>query len=294
MNNNESKCGVVILNYNSYDLTVALANKVANFESVSDVCVVDNCSKDNFDGIFTHPKIHYIKNKINAGYSAGNNIGLKYLIEIKGCNYVWIANPDVIFENSTITKMRDCMKDNNEIALISTKRYGPNHVKIHQFFEFLPLWTSIQNCFFLPRKRNERERFIRQNNMVDNAKGLLYVDAVPGAFFGIQADFLRKNNYLYEGIFLYGEELILGRQAYNAGYKAAVINTDEYIHDHHQYRFSNRKMFWLDHKSLLLYYRMFNILNPFEYCLLYLAVVLGTIEYNCAFFANKLINKIKS
>lgn len=58
-----TKCGVVILNYNSHDLTVALAKKVSAYECVDYICVVDNCSKDSFDGDFQEAKIHYIKSK---------------------------------------------------------------------------------------------------------------------------------------------------------------------------------------------------------------------------------------
>ena len=39
------------------------------------------------------------------------------------------------------------------------------------------------------------------------AEGPAYVDAVPGAFFGIKSEFLLKNGFIYEGIFLYGEEI---------------------------------------------------------------------------------------
>lgn len=291
MNQNEPKCGIVILNYNSHDLTIALANKVAKFESISNICVVDNCSKDNFDGEFSHPKIHYIKNDRNSGYSAGNNVGLKYLIDEKKCDFVWIANPDVLFEDSTIRKMYECFQANPELALLSTKRFGPNKTLIHQYFDFPTFKTSVQNCFFLTRRKFEHNRHIEQNSVIDKAEGVHYVDAVPGAFFGIRSDFLIKNNFIFEGIFLYGEEIILGRQAHNMGYKVGVINTDEYVHDHHQKRFSNRKMFWLDRKSLKIYFKMFEKFNYFQWMILNTAFVLGTIEYNCAYVLYNLLKR---
>ena len=129
--------GIVILNYNSHDLTVGLANKVAKMNSVDHVCVVDNCSKDNFEGDFTHPKIHFIKNQKNSGYSAGNNVGLRYLVEEKGCDYVFVTNPDVIFENDTIETMVAEMEKNARLALVSTKRFGHNRSLIHQYFDLM-------------------------------------------------------------------------------------------------------------------------------------------------------------
>lgn len=283
----ENRCGIVILNYNSHDLTVALAKKAANFESVSDICVVDNCSKDDFDNEFSECDIHYIKNKKNTGYSAGNNVGLRYLVNEKKCGYVFIANPDVIFEDSTIREMHKTMLEHPDIALIATKRYGHDGATLHQYFDFPKLTTSMKNCFFFPRRKFEKRRHFMQNMRIDMAEGPVYVDAVPGAFFGIKSEFLLKNDFIYEGIFLYGEEIVLGHQAHDLGYKAAVINTDMYIHDHIQKRFSNRKMFWYDRQSLKKYYRLFEHYNLIQWALLNGAIVLGSAEYNCMYYLYK-------
>ena len=279
----EMQCGIVILNYNSYSLTCDLANRVADFPSVNAVCVVDNDSRDDFDGVFTHSKIHYIKNANNGGYSVGNNVGLRYLVETCKCDVVFIANPDVHFDDSVIVAIRDQMKKNPDIALLSTKRYGHNRGIIHQYFDFPNLRTSVENCFFIFRRKFERNRHMIQNERVNQCEELLLVDAVPGAFFGMRSDFIRHNNYLYEGIYLYGEELILGRQAHEIGYKAGIICTEEYIHDHVQKRFSNRKMFWYDRKSLKIYYSMFEHFSVFQKLLLNVAISLGTLEYNCMY-----------
>lgn len=53
--------GIVILNYKSHDLTLALAERAATFPDVDYVCVVDDAASDDFAGDFSNPKIHYIK-----------------------------------------------------------------------------------------------------------------------------------------------------------------------------------------------------------------------------------------
>lgn len=290
----ESKCGVVILNYNSHDLTVALANKVATFQSVDEICVVDNCSKDNFDNDFNNKKISYIKNDVNSGYSAGNNVGLRYLIEKKHCKYVYIANPDTIFGDSAISKIEETFEEYPDIAIVSTKRFGHNNTAIHQYFEFPKIGNSIRSCFFITRRKIERTKLYEQNKKVDESNGIIFVDAVPGAFFGIRSEFLIKNNYLFEGIFLYGEEIILGHQALNLGYKSAIINTSSYVHDHKQLRFNNRKMFWRDRMSLKIYYQMFEHLTIWQWFLLNTAIILGTFEYNCEYILYNLFKTINN
>ena len=144
----------------------------------------------------------------------------------------------------------------------------------------------------MPRRKFEGRRHFLQNMKLDLADDIVFVDAVPGAFFGIKSEFLVKNDFIYEGIFLYGEEIILGRQAHEMGYRAGVINTETYIHDHVQKRFSNRKMFWYDRHSLKIYYRKFENFNPLQWLELNTAIVLGTAEYNCAYFLyNKLVRR---
>jgi GT2 family glycosyltransferase len=293
-NLNNNLCGVVILNYNTHDLTVSLAKKISAFKSVNFICVVDNCSHDDFDEDFSEAKIYYIKSGRNVGYSAGNNIGLRYLIDEKKCGYVFIANPDVDFEDETIKVMHETMLRNSNIALLSTKRYGNNNETIHQWFDFPLVSVSVKNCFLLPRIIFEKRRRFIQNMIIDVSEDIVYVDAVPGAFFGIKSEFLKKNNFLYEGIFLYGEEIILGRQARNMGYRVGVINTEIYTHNHVKRRFSNIKAFIYDRKSLKIYYRNFMKLNILQRLFLNIAIILGTAEYSCAYaFYNTILKGIR-
>ena len=286
------KCGMVILNYNSHDLTVSLANRLAGYDAVDYICVVDNCSKDNFDNDFSNPKITYIKNTVNSGYNSGNNVGLKFLVEQCGCEYVFISNPDVEFTNDTVKNMCEAFENDKNLVLVSTKRYGANGECIHQYFNFPTLQSSIRKCFFLTRKNFERNNNKKQSEEIDRASnGITYVDAVPGAFFGIRSSFLQEIGFLYEGIFLYGEELFIGRQAYNKKKKAGVISNGEYYHNHVQGRFgkSNRKMFWYDRKSLIKYFEYFGLLNKFDIIKLKIAVILGTGEYNLLSWVYRLI-----
>lgn len=285
------KCGIVVLNYNSYDDTVKLVNQIVQFESVDYVCVVDNNSGDSFDGSFASCKVHYIKSKTNGGYSAGNNIGFRWLIEQKQCDIVYIANPDVEFKEETISKINEAFEQHPEIALLSSERYGAGNAKIHQYFEFPDFKTSYMHCFYLGRSKLEKKRRSEQYQDIDNSGGLLYVDAVPGAFFGIRSEFLVKNGYMYEGIFMYGEELILGKQASLLGYRAAVVGGVCYYHNHKGGRFSSLNGVILDNKSLKIYYKLFYPKEWLKRALLSVTVAIGNMEYRIAYYLYNFIKK---
>lgn len=283
--------GVVILNYNSFSLTKELANKLSGFESVNHICVVDNNSEDDFDGVFLSPKIHYFKNRKNTGYAAGNNIGLRYLVNEVGCDYVFISNPDVYFEETAIEEMCRYMDEYPSIGLISTKRFGHNNSQIHQYHIFPSFKTALLNNFSLLNKLSRTDSIDEQNKKVDIAKPYLKVDAVPGAFFGIRSELLKKIDFLYEGTFLYREEIILGRQALEKGYHAAVISSATHVHDHFIARFSNKRMFKQDRVSLMIYYDKFQLLSPLKKLLLKIGIFIGCFEYNIAYTMFNLLRK---
>ena len=195
--------GVVILNYNSHDLTLALAKRTASLQSVDFVCVVDNASGDHFDGEFSESNIHYIKSRENGGYSAGNNIGLRWLVEERCCEYVFIANPDVEFGDDAISAVSEVLHSDPCVAVAATRRFGHDGARVMQWYDLPSLQDAISFCFAVSRRRAERRRLAAQNDKVAGG-GFVYVDAVPGAFLGIRSSFLVDNGYLDESTFLYG------------------------------------------------------------------------------------------
>lgn len=276
------KIGVVILNYKSKILTLDLANKISSYSFISDIVIVDNCSGDVFNKEdLQSNKIHVINNDRNTGYAGGNNVGLKYLIDYCHCDYVVIANPDVYFTNDTIQSISEAFENDEKLAICSTLRYGENGAIIHQYFDFPTFKSSIVNCFFVGRRREKHKSLNQTNRIRYMTKNMLYVDAVPGAFFGLRSSFVREIGYLYEGTFLYYEEFFIGQSARRLGYKAAIINTSMYYHNHSMSKLSkqNRKMFSRDRKSMLIYFKHFGILSTVEILLLKICVYFGSVEY---------------
>lgn len=285
------KTGIVILNYNSHDLTIALADRLSNMKCVDCVCIVDNCSSDSFDDDNFDSKVVFIKNNQNTGYAAGNNVGLRHLVNHKGCDYVFISNPDVYFTEDTIKEACKFLDEYPSIGLISTKRYGHNNSFIHQYHKFPSFKSAFLNNFFILSKLNNVDPVDLQNHKVDAAVPYLKVDAVPGAFFGMRSSLLKEINFLYEGTFLYCEEIILGRQALELGYDAVIINTATHIHDHHIAHFSNKKMYKMDRVSLMIYFEKFNLLSPIKKLVLKFGIFVGYMEYNFAYTLYKLFKK---
>lgn len=103
---------VVILNYKTHQMTVDLLDELEHLHYGNyDVMIIDNCSpNESADVLEVEAKKRnhvFYKNKINSGYAAGNNIGIKYGIQ-HGYDYTWILNNDVkLCDPDILTKLVD-------------------------------------------------------------------------------------------------------------------------------------------------------------------------------------------
>lgn len=97
------RLGVVILNYKSYDVTLDCLAKMEKLNLVDDIIVVDNNSpNDSYQKLQAAQLGHrwkLLQSGENRGYSAGNNIGIRYLMEHTDDDIIGIVNPDVSFDD---------------------------------------------------------------------------------------------------------------------------------------------------------------------------------------------------
>lgn len=67
-----------------------------------------------------------MKSNTNAGYAAGNNIGMRYAYN-KGYKYAWILNNDIIIDDvQIITKIIDVFEKDSSVAVVNPDIYAPD------------------------------------------------------------------------------------------------------------------------------------------------------------------------
>lgn len=240
------KAGIVILNYNTFELTCNLARKCLSMSKIDRVVIVDNNSKDNFES-FCHQqnndKLFYIKNDKNTGYAAGNNLGLKYLFN-SGFNIGIIANPDVDFSENTVNCVLQSFENlDYKYPVVSCVRTLNGSKKTGQFW-WIPNYTSalIESLYF-GRKYLNSSCVKRTNKVIDNVKNNeIEVEVVGGAFFAADLSFMEKIGYLDENTFLWYEENILAFKVREAGKKELLLLNCEYQHNHVKQSKQNKKL----------------------------------------------------
>ena len=114
------KTGIVILNYNDFETTKEILDRIKEFNILDKVILVDNNSTDDsYNKLkkYESNKIVVINSGVNKGYSYGNNIGVKALIN-ENIDNIIISNPDIIFQEEDIIKLINRLEDEN-VAIIA-------------------------------------------------------------------------------------------------------------------------------------------------------------------------------
>lgn len=216
-----------MLNYNDYETTVKLVNKISNYKALDYIIVVDNNSTD--DSLEQLKKLEkdniiVLSSDKNGGYGYGNNIGLRYSKEVLSCEYSIIANPDVIFEENIIPPMVSFLKENKDFAVVAPLQQGTKKQawKKTGVFKDQLFYSIIMNKIFNPRYYPDQ---YFKNTICE-------VYAVKGCFLMFRTNVMSEIGYYDEDFFLFEEEKVIANKLEAKNYKSAVLTEISYIHDH--------------------------------------------------------------
>lgn len=275
------KTGFVILNYNCWKKTTELALKVASFEEVDAVVVVDNVSTDNsYEHLkeLSHKKIYVLRSKKNGGYSYGNNYGAKVCVKLK-IELMFISNPDVDIEEDAVKDIKLHFADKNYSILSGVEYdiYGnpvwPPLCKRREY------WDDFFDCFFMGRKIRQKKFDITLNKTV----AVQDAEMTKGSFFAVRVEDFVKAGGFDENVFLFCEERILSRRMNELGKKIGIVTNAKYIHTHsstinHSYQRISRQIEIL-YASRLYYNKKYNRIGYIKYMLLLTAMKISIFEY---------------
>lgn len=224
---------VVILNYNDYDTTISLVDRLGKYSIIDHICIVDNASTDDSYMKFkkiSNNKVEVICTPKNGGYGYGNNFGIKYLYNKYKSENILLCNPDIVVEEDVIDKMDKFLKRNNDYLIaapLMLNKYGviqDNSVlKIGNIFCFVMSFEMIYSKLFKPCK-------YKVDKLLSRSK--TDVEVVAGSLFMLNAKKMLKYALFDENIFLYCEEQILGMKCKKAGLKIALLPQCTFIHNH--------------------------------------------------------------
>ncbi len=229
---NNKKVGVALVNYHNTKEIFDIANVYLTDSSISYLVIVNNdCDNTDLSLLddLLDDRVRIINEKENLGYSKGNNIALKLLVEVLSCDYVIVSNSDVEFDEGVISLLIDKMEQNEGYGAMAPRmRQCDGSILPLRYYDLDGIRLILR--VIVPRLDERNEKKLKYVN------GLCEQSFLPGSFFMARGCSLKKCNYFDPGIFLYREEEILGSRMIKEGYKLGVILDCEYIHNHKYYK----------------------------------------------------------
>ena len=230
---------IIILNYCSFNATQNLVSQLVDIEDNVRIIVVDNNSPDNsynflIDKFRDYSNIDILQSQRNAGYAAGNNVGIRYALEKLNSPYIAIMNPDVKIAGGFLANMvRYLEVDRNIAAITGIMLYPLGSLdmasvawKIPSTLDYVFLCSGLLKRIYNPIIYEEFSNSSPMN------PGVYYVDTLPGSCFVVRTTVLKEIGLLDEGTFLYCEEQILAKKIRDLGLTNAISVKDSFIHNH--------------------------------------------------------------
>ncbi len=118
------KVSIIILNWNNYEDTNECLNSLENITYPNyEIIVVDNGSIDGSGEKIKKkfPGHTFIQNKENIGFAGGNNVGIKYAIDVSPPRYILLLNNDTIVEPDFLEPLVAFAEENNRAGSVQGK-----------------------------------------------------------------------------------------------------------------------------------------------------------------------------
>ncbi len=130
------RVAVIVLSWNSekyIDLCLKSLQDLSTGDVRLEVVVVDNASADDTVARVKKefPRVTMIENTVNLGYAEGNNVGIRYAVD-KKFDFIWIVNPDVHVEKSSLIELIAAAKKFPSAGIFGSKIYFAPGYEFHK------------------------------------------------------------------------------------------------------------------------------------------------------------------
>jgi len=226
------KVFVIVLNYNGKAVLPACLDSLykLNYDNFEVVVVDNNSSDSSFEEARKRfCKFHFIKNNRNIGFSAGNNVAIRWALE-KMADYIFLLNNDALVEKNALKKMIKIAEKNKEEGILSPTIYK----------------GQTKEIWFAGGKINWLKMRTEHNNFNQNP------EYITGCAMLIKKDVFKKIGILDEDYFLYYEDADFSWRARKAGFELKVILEASVFHFEKSSENSN-KIYWLVYSGLLFF-----------------------------------------
>ena len=209
---NPAKVSIIVLNWNGLEDTIECLESLKKIAYPNyEIIVVDNGSEGKDVEVLREKfadYIHMIENDKNYGFTGGNNIAIRWLLDNSKPDYFLLLNNDTIVDPEFLTEMVKVAEEDPSIGIAGPKTYlydEPNRFWL-VWFE-MDMWKG--KALHVGAEELDRGQY-------EDARE---VDFIPGSCFLIKNEVIRNVGLLDESLFNYGDETDYCLRSRRAGYK---------------------------------------------------------------------------
>jgi GT2 family glycosyltransferase len=198
-----------------------------------------------FDNLDPNNKLILIKNDHNSGFSEGNNIGMKFSLEILNPDYILLLNNDTVVDIHFLAELVSFANNDTNIGIVGPKvSYYDNPDKIAYIGHNVDLCNGrITDPDFKYAK---------------HASSSVKIDFIVGCGLLVKKSVIEDIGMLDQNYFLYYEDVDWCLRARNSGYKIVYVPKSKIWHkipleenrSLNSYYYGNRNSFLLLTKNL--------------------------------------------
>lgn len=254
-----SKIGVIIILYNGRQYLDDLFFSLAKVEYPNwEIVVVNNASEDGgaeyikekFAADF--PNLTIMKVDKNAGFAAGNNIGLRYLAE-RGFDYAYLLNQDTAaapdFLERALEKMARGAGSIQSLILLHNKNEVANTLgnAIH--------YLGFGYAYGYGWPKEKWEKYLADWKKRDPELNIAYGS---GAGIMLNMAALKNVGFFDDSFFMYHEDLDLGLRLRLAGYKN-LLAPESMVYHKYEFSKSIKKYYWMERNRFITIFKNYSI-----------------------------------
>ena len=190
---------VIVVSFNTKDFLRACLRKLSG-----EIIVVDNASTDGSVEMIKKefPSVTLLVNKINKGFAAANNQGLKHAHG----RYLLLVNSDTEVPQGSIEEVTRFMDDHPDIGVTGVKLMLPNGKMDPACHRGFPTpWAAL--TYFMGLEKTHLRIFSHYHELYKNMNEPHEIDSPSGAFYFLRREIYETVGGLDEDYFMYGEYL---------------------------------------------------------------------------------------
>lgn len=273
------RVSIITINFNETEVTCALLDSIRRQDYPDlELIVVDNASRENPAPIFEsrYPEVKFIRSEQNLGFAGGNNLALP----VASGKYLFFVNNDAELEPGCIRTLVQFLENQVNVGMVSPLicyfPENPQQALMVQYAGMSPVSP------FTGRNRTFGER-APDRGQFSSAAPTAYAH---GAAMMVPKVVLEKVGPMWEGFFLYYEELDWAERIKRAGFEVWVAPQARVLHKESLTidKMGTTKTYYLTRNRILFMRRNF---GSWQIGVFYLFLVLVTLPKNSLMYVLK-------